>query len=263
MAMESGGPARTLQLGPEGGRDAVLPAPVLVVEDDALMQRRIYGVLAALGYGNDALVFAKSIAQARAHMAAQPHALALVDIGLPDGSGVSLIEELRADDPALPILVISAWSTEDVILNALRSGATGYVLKERDDIELSLSVRSVLRGGAPIDPFIARRILELAHSPPTAANDDAAPAATHATAPASPRREEARADGGRPDVDLTPREREILQFVAQGLTNREIAQQLLLSRHTVECHIKHIYQKLAVSSRTKAVFEARSRGLLP
>jgi DNA-binding NarL/FixJ family response regulator len=251
MTMESGGPARALQLGPEEGRDSVLPAPVLVVEDDALMQRRIFGVLAALGYREDALVFAQSIAQARERMAAQPHALALVDIGLPDGSGVSLIEQLRADDPGIPILVISAWSTEDVILTALRSGATGYVLKERDDLELSLSVRSILRGGAPIDPFIARRILELAHSTPT----------TLPEANASPPAEEAQPE--RSSVDISPREHEILQLVAQGLTNREIAEQLFLSRHTVECHIKHVYQKLAVSTRTRAVFEARSRGLLP
>ena len=219
-------------------RGSVLLAPVLVVEDDAPMQMRIARVLTALGYCPEALAFAKSIAEALALMATQRYALALVDIGLPDGSGVSLMEQLRANDPIVPILVISAWSTEDVILNALRSGATGYVLKERDDIELSLSIRSVLRGGAPIDPFIARRILELASlSTP--------------------------APGFADDAGLSPREREILLFVAQGLTNREIAQKIFLSRHTVECHIKNIYRKLAVSTRTKAVFEGRSRGLLP
>ena len=136
------------------------------------------------------------------------------------------------------ILVISAWSTEDAILAALRAGATGYVLKERDDMEVALSIRSVLRGGAPIDPFIARRIIDEMH-PKT-----------------------------KPDADtaineiLSPRESEILGLVAQGLANREIAEQLSLSRYTVECHIKHIYRKLAVSSRTRAINEARTRGLI-
>ena len=141
--------------------ESTLPAPVLVVEDEPLLQQRLRGVLLQLGYTPDALVFAASLAEARACLAAQPVALALVDLALPDGSGMALIAQMRADDPGLGILVVSAWSSEEAILGALRAGATGYVLKERDDIEVSLSIRSVLRGGAPIDPFIARRILEL------------------------------------------------------------------------------------------------------
>lgn len=219
------------------GVPPALPAPVLIVEDDALMRERIVFILGQLGYTDDAFVLVSSLAMARAQMAQQPHALALVDLGLPDGSGIDLIAELRADDPGLGILVISAWSTEDSILAALRAGATGYVLKERDDVELVLAVRSVLRGGAPIDPFIARRILDLSQAPAS-----------------SPDRLD-------PSV-LTARENEILRLVAQGMTNREIAEGLFLSRHTVECHIKHIYRKLAVSSRTRAIHAARSRGWL-
>ncbi|MDZ4361723.1 MAG: response regulator transcription factor [Variovorax sp.] len=220
-----------------------LPAPVLIVEDDALMQRRIVGILNQLGYSNDVLVLAATLADARIELARQPFALVLVDLGLPDGNGVELITQMSASNASMNaddgpgILVISAWSTDDLILNALRAGATGYVLKERDDLELLLSIRSVLRGGAPIDPFIARRILDLTQAPP--------------------------ATPGRVGEDvLTARELQILQLVAEGLTNREIAEQIFLSRHTVECHIKNIYRKLTVSSRTRAVFAARSRGLL-
>ena len=144
---------------------------------------------------------------------------------------------MRSSDPAMGILVISAWSTEDAILASLRAGATGYVLKERDDLEVSLSIRSVLRGGAPIDPFIARRVI--------AELQPAVPAAVQS-----------------PETTLTMREAQILQLVAEGLGNREIAEKLFLSRYTVECHVKHIYRKLAVSSRTRAVTEARVRGLL-
>lgn len=220
-----------------------LPVPVLIVEDDALMQRRIVGILNQLGYANDVLVLAATLADARVELARQSFALVLVDLGLPDGNGVELITQMSASNASMNaddgpgILVISAWSTDDLILNALRAGATGYVLKERDDLELLLSIRSVLRGGAPIDPFIARRILDLTQAPP--------------------------ATPGRVGEDvLTARELQILQLVAEGLTNREIAEQIFLSRHTVECHIKNIYRKLTVSSRTRAVFAARSRGLL-
>lgn len=222
--------------------ELTLPAPVLVVEDDALIAQRLGKILQLLGYLPDAILQAASLAQARALVADSPVALALVDLGLPDGNGIDLIAELRNADPALGILVISAWSTEDVLLSALRAGATGYVLKERDDLEVTLSIRSVLRGGAPIDPFIARRIIA-----------ELQPAA-------SPK--EADADIEAETVTLSTREAQILGLVADGLANREIAEQLHLSRYTVECHIKHIYRKLAVSSRVRAISEARSRGLL-
>lgn len=220
----------------------VLPAPVLIVEDEPLMQRRLQSVLLQLGYGNDALVFVDTLARAVQYIEEQPIAMALVDIGLPDGSGETVIRHLRTVDPGVGILVISAWSTEEVILNALRAGATGYVLKERDDIEISLSIRSALRGGAPIDPFIAKRILDLWPADAPAATD------SPNTAPEP--------------CPLSARERQILQLVAEGMTNREIAERLYLSKYTAECHIKHIYRKLAVSSRTRAVNEARSRGWL-
>lgn len=223
--------------------ESTLPAPVLVVEDEPLLLQRLRTLLLGLGYAPDALVFAASLAEARACLATQPVALALVDLQLPDGNGRELIEQLRADDPGLGILVVSAWSSEEAILGALRAGATGYVLKERDDIEVSLSIRSVLRGGAPIDPFIARRILELLPA--------AAPTASTA-AQAAPDLGEA----------LSERESQILRLVADGLSNREIAEQLFLSRYTVESHVKRIYRKLAVSSRTMAVRAARARGVI-
>ena len=212
---------------------------MLVVEDEPLLQCRLRGVLSALGYPDDALLCASTLAEARACLAQQPMALVLVDLHLPDGDGRELIAQLRAEDPGVGILVVSAWSSEEAILGALRAGATGYVLKERDDMEVMLSIRSVLRGGAPIDPFIARRILELL--PASAAPGAASPP---------------------PENSLSERENEILQLVASGLSNREIAEQLFLSRYTVESHVKRVYRKLAVSSRTGAVHEARSRGWL-
>jgi len=220
--------------------DPVLPSPVLIVEDEALMRVRLERVLAQVGYAREALTFAETLAEARTALRDQAFAMALVDLGLPDGNGVDLIREVRDTDAALPMLVISTWSTERIIVGALQAGATGYLLKDRDDQEIAVSIRHALRGGAPIDPFVAKRILEMIApaSGPTAA------------APAAPK------------LALTPRETEILQLVGKGLTNLEISQCVSLSRWTVGCHVKNIYRKLAVSSRTEAVFEARAEGLL-
>ncbi|WP_334023899.1 response regulator transcription factor [Burkholderia gladioli] len=230
--------------------EPMVPGPLLIVDDEPLMQRRLTTILTSLGYSDDALLFAGSLSEAREIRATQPCAIALVDIGLPDGSGIELIREWHEADPALPIVVISTWSTGPTIVGALQAGATGYLLKERDDIEIALSIRSVLRGGAPIDPFVARHILETTvHAAPAAA--------TPASAGLLPSR------NGAPPVRLSRREIEILGIVSKGLTNREISELLSLSRLTVECHIKNIYKKLAVRSRTQAVFEARAHGLLP
>lgn len=219
---------------------AILPAPLLVVEDDKLMQGRLHNMLLMIGYEAEQLLFCSSLAAAMRAIAQQKMGAVLVDLGLPDGNGTSLIAALRQQDANMAILVISAWSGEDQIMDALRAGASGYVLKERDELEVSLSIRSVLRGGTPIDPFIARRILaQLSLSPVDTPED-----------------------GAENTPDLTQREHEILNRVAEGLSNREIADKLFLSRHTVEGHIKNIYRKLAVSSRTKAVNTARSLGLL-
>lgn len=133
-------------------------------------------------------------------------------------------------------------------MSALQAGATGYLLKERDDSEISASIRSALRGGAPIDPFVARHILDTIVTTPTLSNKGNIVGPTESSLPA---------------IHLSNREIEILRLVSKGLTNREISDLLSLSRLTVECHIKNTYKKLAVKSRTQAVFEARAHGLLP
>ncbi|MEG0195624.1 response regulator transcription factor [Acinetobacter sp.] len=225
------------------GLETILPVPVLIVEDEGLIQERLRNILAELGYDNDGLIFAKNLKEAFLHIEQQHISLALVDLGLPDGNGIELIEKLRAQDSSALILVISAWSTQESLFSAIKAGATGYVLKERDDAEVLLSIRSILRGGAPIDPFIAQEILkQISASVITGAKD------------------------GKPlDSDvalLTNRETEILDLVAQGMSNKEIAEQLFVSKYTVESHIKHIYRKLSVTKRTKAVSTARSLGIL-
>ncbi len=224
-----------------------MPEAILIVDDEPPMQARLRRVLITLGYADGVLHCAADIAQGKALAGNVPagksaYTLALVDLGLPDGNGIELIRWLRARDEALPILVISAWSTEEMILGALRAGASGYVLKERDDLEITMSLKSVLKGGAPIDPFIARRILGLIGAAPAQASVVVEDTELHES--------------------LSERELDILTRVAEGMSNREIAESLSISRWTVDTHVRHIYQKLAVDSRTRAVHVARVQGLL-
>lgn len=210
--------------------------PALIVEDNAATQQRIARLLRHVVGDGLRIDAAGSIAAAKAHIEQQAPALALIDIGLPDGSGIELIGWLHAHHPRTATVVISAWGDEETVLAALRAGAIGYLLKEREDAELEFALQSIHRGGSPIDPFVARRILSLLPAAPIQA--------THA------------------DDALTEREAEILDLVARGHSNREIAELLSLSRFTIEGYTKAIYRKLAVRSRTAAVFEAKSRGLL-
>ena len=226
--------------------DLSLPVPVIIVEDEPLIQIRLKEILYNLGYQSEDLYFAQNIAIARALLEKHSVSFALVDLNLPDGNGIEFISTLNKYDPTIPILVISAWSTEDAIFNALSSGATGYVLKERDDLEITFSIRSILRGGAPIDPFIAQKILKQLQF-----NENNITSTVEKNALALEN-----------EGMLSKRELEILELVSQGISNKEIANHLNLSRYTVESHIKHIYRKLAVRNRSKAVDTARNLGLL-
>jgi DNA-binding NarL/FixJ family response regulator len=227
--------------------EAVSLSPALVVEDDPAMRERLAYVLSTLGCDEPQIAWADSVTTAKELLDARSFGVALVDIGLPDGSGVELIGWMRALHPKVPAVVVSAWRTEEIIFAALRAGAIGYLLKERDDLELSIALRSIEQGGAPIDPAIARRILGwLAAQQPSLSAVLAADAPPPLPLP----------------VALTPRERKILELVAQGLSNRDMAESLSISRLTVECHTKNIYRKLAVTSRTEAVFQGRRHGLL-
>lgn len=225
--------------------ETMLPVPVIILEDEPIIQNRLRRILTELGYENETLHFVSNLKEAFEKIEEIPVSLALVDLGLPDGNGVEFIEKLRERDSNASILVISAWSTQSSLFSAIKAGATGYVLKERDDSEVLLAIRSILRGGAPIDPFIAREILsQIAVQENTQGKSEqqgALPADMEA---------------------LTNREKEILDLVAQGLSNREISEQLFVSRYTVESHIKHIYRKLSVSKRTKAVSAARTLGII-
>jgi DNA-binding NarL/FixJ family response regulator len=217
---------------------------ILAVDDEPPMLARLGRIVSSFNGSQTALHSAGNVVEAKALASSKTLDMALVDLGLPDGNGIELVRWLRAREAQLPILVISMWSTEEMILGALRAGASGYVLKERNDVEIGLSLKNVMAGGAPIDPFIARRILGLIGEPPVA--DAAAGGGLEVDEPLS--------------ETISKREREILALVASGLSNREIAEQLHRSYWTICTHIRNIYQKLAVNTRVQAVHAARLRG---
>jgi len=217
---------------------AISLSRALIVEDDAPSRQRLRRLLEAIVGEGLAATVAGNVAEARTAASAGKFDIALVDIGLPDGNGVELIGWLRARHPGVTCLVITAWGDGDTVLAALRAGAIGYLLKDRDDAELSLALQNIQRGGVPIDPFVARRILAML------------PGAAPVTKP------EVAGDA------LSGRECQILDLVAHGHNNRQIAELTGLSRFTIEDYTKRIYRKLAVGSRAAAVFEAQARGLL-
>lgn len=160
---------------------------------------------------------------------------ALVDLGLPDGSGLNFIRHLRDSGSSTKVLVITVFGDEKNVVSAIAAGAMGYLLKDRDAQHIADSICTVLEGGSPISPSIARHLLK------------------HFFEPASQT----------PSISLTPREEEVLRLVVKGFSYQEIAAGLELSIHTVTSHIQHIYRKLSVRSRGEAVYEAIHMGLVP
>ncbi|MDQ0569215.1 DNA-binding NarL/FixJ family response regulator [Variovorax paradoxus] len=207
--------------------EAVSLSPTLVVENDPAMQERLLYILSMLGCDEPEITWVESGDLAMELLETRRFGVALVDVGLPEGSGVELIDWLQAHHPQVPAVAISASRTEEVIFSALRAGAVAYLLKERDDLELSIGLRSIEQGGAPIDASIARRVL--------------AWHAEHASDPAA-----------EPDAALTPRERKMLELVVQGRSHSDIAETFSAPRLEVERRTKGIYKKLALGSRETA-----------
>ena len=164
--------------------------------------------------------------------------LALVDLGLPDGSGVKVVAALRESQPEAQSVVVTIHDDDEHLFPALQAGAFGYLLKEQPRSQIADQLKRMSQGEPPLSPSIARRVI------------------SHFASQAQPdRRNEL------PHVQLTDRENEVLLRVAKGFTLPEIGVQLGLSRHTIADYVKQIYRKLNVSSRAEAALEAQRLGL--
>ena len=216
------------------------PLRMFVVEDDEAFRRSVCATIAR----DEGLVLAaqaNSVESAKLAMANIDFDVALVDLGLPDGSGIEVIRKISSTRPEVDIMVITVFGDEAHVLSSIEAGATGYLLKRNLPDTLSATVNDLRAGGSPISPVIARQLLQRFKTP----TEDIAEAPTTAE------------PGG-----LSEREREVLQYISKGFTVGEIASMLQLSAHTVATHVKRIYRKLAVHSRTEAVYEAGRMGLL-
>ena len=153
--------------------------------------------------------------------------LLVVDIRLPGMNGVELIGALKPVFANLPILVLTMYDESDLIFDALKAGASGYLLKRATGEELCEAVRQIQRGGAPMSPSIARKVVQSFQAPASVPHQDIA--------------------------RLSPREEEILGLLANGALYKEIAGTLGISLDTVRTHLRRIYEKFHVHTRTEAV----------
>lgn len=212
------------------------PCTLLIVEDEARTRARLAAVVAAQPrFMLQAAV--ATLAEARAALAAATPQVLLLDLGLPDGSGVDLIRETRRLQPAPEVLVISVMGDEASVLNAIQAGAGGYLLKDSSDAAVVAAIEQLLQGGAPLSPSIAVHLMRRLQAPAQ-------------TGPA------------RQPVELSAREQELLRLIAKGLSYEEVAGLTGLRYNTIASYAKELYRKLQVHGRAEAAFEAVQMGLV-
>ena len=175
----------------------------------------------------------------------------IVDLGLPGVSGIEVIRNAMQVRPDADALVVSVFGDEDHVVRSIEAGATGYLLKDSLPTQLIECVDDLRKGGSPISPSIARRLLTRFREPLLGQ-----PLPSEAMPPAADNRP------GLARPPLSEREHEILRLIAKGLSFNEVGDVLTISQHTVVTHVKRIYRKLAVHSRGEAVYEAGQMGLL-
>lgn len=215
---------------------------VLLLEDMPSI-RTCLAELIAMEPGLKLHAAAATCAEARDALAQGKPDVLVADLGLPDGNGVDVIREARDRFPDIEVMVLSVFEDEENVVRALEAGATGYLLKEQAD-GIGEAILALVRGESMINSRVARFLLKRFNKPGKAAV---------ASGPAD-------RDGDCPP--LSDREYDVLNCIAKGYSYGEIAEVLELSMNTIRTHIRNIYRKLSVCSRSEAVFEAANRGLI-
>ena len=227
----------------DGGREdrsVRAVARILLVEDDRPVRERLAEIIAKWR-GGELVAAVGTVSQAMDAIQNDPIDLLITDLRLPDGHGVQVIRALREKHPAAEAMVISVLADDRTVIEAIEAGATGYLLKDSDPLNIIDAITELLAGRSPISSTIARTIVHRLGSRSAAAEPVA--------------KEE-------PGQQLTPREMDILWGIAKGFTYGEVADRLHISRQTVPVHIKNIYRKLQANNRSEAVYEASRRGLI-
>ncbi len=214
------------------------PVRIVVVDDHVILRDGIVGILGAES-DFEVVGVAGTVADALALVHASRPDMILMDYGLPDGTGLEATKEILALYPNTNIVLLTVHEEDDLLFEAVRSGASGYLLKNISAAELLAKLRGLARGDAAISAAQTRRIMsEFAR-----------------TAPIQPAEQQEA-------IRLTNRELEVLQLIVDGATNRQIAAELHISIHTVKNHVNHILEKLDVDSRHEAAKVAVKKRLV-
>jgi DNA-binding NarL/FixJ family response regulator len=209
------------------------PIRVAIVDDDV----KVREVIEWLVQHSEEFEFAGAFSNAEEAMdeieEASPD-IVLMDINMPVMSGIECVERLNVDYPELKILMLTNYSDDARIFAALRAGAVGYLLKNSSTAKLAEAIKEAFHGGAPMSGEVAQKVIAYFHN---------------------------QKKGSKYTAMLSDREQEVLQALSDGLANKEIAAKLFISVPTVRFHLKNIYAKLHVNSRTEAVLKAIQGGL--
>ena len=203
---------------------------VVLVDDHEVVRRGVRDLL-SVEADIDVVGEASTVAEALARIPALRPAVAVLDVRLPDGNGVQLCRDLKSSMPDLNVLILTSFSDDEALFDAILAGASGYVIKHIGGDDLVDAVRMVGRGGSLLDPAVTAQVLQRLRQPP---REDPALAS------------------------LTEQERRILELIAEGLTNRQIAERMFLAEKTVKNYVSSILAKLGLERRTQAaVYGAR------
>ncbi|TXL66921.1 response regulator transcription factor [Zeimonas arvi] len=228
---------------------------VLIIEDD-IATREFFAASVSRCAQLELIAAVGTVAEAAAVLGgpAERIDVMLVDLGLPDGHGLDLIGMARTLRPECEALVVSMFGDDENILSSIEAGALGYIHKDAPREDIAKTIVEMKSGASPISPMIARRVLTRLSSPP-GTPAPAVPGLSNADPPA-------RRGAAETSLALTPRERDVLELIARGFSYAEIGRLQAVTVHTIQTHIKSLYRKLAVHSKSEAIYEATRMGLL-
>lgn len=205
---------------------------VSVIEDDKTYREGLVTLISNSGYFTVLHAYASG-AEAIPHIIHHPPEIAIIDIKLPGKSGVDIISVIKQQKPEMLCMVCSFYDDNEFVFNALKNGASGYILKDTMPLEIIESLKELHSGGAPMSRYIARKVIQAFqhHQNKTSLSE------------------------------LTDRENEVLQLIATGISIPEVADKMNLSKHTIKEHLKKIYTKLHVNNKMEAVNKLNNSGI--